>query len=308
MQKSRLNRGLKIAIGITAAVASFIWAFAGVDRAALTQALRSASVVWMIAGVLSVAVSLSCVVWRWWCLLDRPRHDVTAGAPWAVLVSATLAAQMANIIVPFRIGDGVRLVAASQTLALGPARAASAAVVERLADVVALGLVAAALIVTGVAPAWARAALLSSSWRAAGVAALAVTAAAGLAWFGAQRISVLPSTSSLRWAAVASVAVPASSALTNFLVFRAFDLPVPAAAALLLMVVLQAGTAIVAVPGGLGVSQLLTVKTLAIWQVAPADALAFSLALYVVANVPKLLLLPVAMAAASRSHVGVAGV
>jgi len=303
-----VSRGLKIAIGVTVAVASFIWAFAGVDRAALMQALRSASAVWIIAGVSSVAVSLGCIVWRWWFLLDRPLRGVPPAGPWAVLVSATLAAQMANIIVPFRIGDGVRIVAASRTLALGPARAASAAVIERLADMVALGLVAAALMVTGVAPAWARAALLTSSWRAVGVVVVAVAAAVAIAWFGAQRISVLPSASSLRWAAVASLAVPASSALTNFLVFRAFDLAVPAAAALLLMVVLQAGTAIVAVPGGLGVSQLLTVKTLAIWQIAPADALAFSLVLYVVANLPKLLLLPVAMAAASRSQVGVAGV
>jgi hypothetical protein len=66
------------------------------------------------------------------------------------------------------------------------------------------------------------------------------------------------------------------------------------------LVVLQAGTSIVAVPGALGVSQLLTVKTLEIWHVVPSEALAFAFALYVVARLPKLLFLPMAIAAIGR--------
>ena len=122
-----------------------------------------------------------------------------------------------------------------------------------------------------------------------------------VAWLGARRITVLPSPAALRWAVLGTIAVPASSVLTNLLVMRAFHLSVPASAAVLLLVVLQAGTSIVAVPGGLGVSQVLTIKTLAIWNVAPADALAFSLILYAVARVPKLMLLPFAMAAVNRN-------
>lgn len=290
-----------MALGIVAALASFVWAFSGVDRGALAEAVRAARPMWLGVAAASVILSLSAVVWRWWLLLDRPGRGAHAQAPWAVLASATLAAQMANIVMPFRLGDGVRIVAASQTLGLGLPRAASAAVIERLADVIALGVIAAALVLGGVVPQWARTALLSSSWRAAGVVVAALIGVAVVIWFGARRISALPDMTSLRWAIIGSMAVPASSALTNLLVFRAFDLPVPATAALLLMVVLQVGTSIVTVPGGLGVSQLLTVKTLAIWNVLPADALAFSLVLYAVANVPKLVMLPAAMAAASRA-------
>ncbi len=82
---------------------------------------------------------------------------------------------------------------------------------------------------------------------------------------------------------------------------RAFDLPVPVAASFVLLVVLQAGTSIVAVPGGLGVSQVLTVKTLALWHIAAPEALAFALVLYAVSRVPKLLLMPFAMAAVNGS-------
>ena len=296
-----MNRGVKLALGIVAAVASLAWAFAGVDLPALVAATRAARPLWIFAAVASVVASLAAIVWRWWLLLDRPNRGVQARAPWAVLASATLAAQMANIVMPFRLGDGVRIVAASQTLGLGVARAASAAVIERLADVMALGVIAATLVVIGVAPAWARTALLRSSWMAALVIAVALVGVALVVWIGSRKVAALPSIGSLYWAVLGAIAVPMSSALTNLLVFRAFDLPVPASAALLLMVVLQVGTSIVTVPGGLGVSQLLTVKTLAIWQVPPADALAFSLVLFAVANAPKLLMLPVAMAAAARS-------
>ena len=109
-------------------------------------------------------------------------------------------------------------------------------------------------------------------------------------------MTVLPRPSALWWAAIGTVAVPLSSVLTNVLVVRAFDLHVPLSASVLLLVVLQAGTSIVAVPGALGVSQVLTVKTLEIWHVPAGEALAFSLALYAISRVPKLFLLPFALA------------
>jgi uncharacterized membrane protein YbhN (UPF0104 family) len=254
-----------------------------------------------------VGLSVASVVWRWWLLLDRPVLGHRNEAPWLVLWHATLAAQVANIVVPFRLGDSVRIVAASQALGLGPARAASAAIIERLADVTALGLIGAALVFLNVVPEWAHAALVKYSWMAVAITVAVLAALGVVAWYGARRITVLPGPTSLRWAALATIAVPASSLVTNLLVMRAFDLSVPAAAAVLLLVVLQAGTSIVAVPGGLGVSQLLTIKTLAIWNVPPADALAFSFVLYAVARVPKLLMLPFAMAAVGRQATKAAG-
>lgn len=302
MFEPRVKNGLKFALGAVAAVVAFVWAFAGVDVGSLGRALSTARPEWIGLAVVSVAVSVVSVVARWWCLLDRPPARLAGRATWAVLSSSTLAAQMANIVMPFRLGDSVRLVAASQTLGLGPARAAGSAVLERLGDVLALGMIGTGLVLTGTAPIWARDAIVRSSRIAAIVAVVAVVALAAIAWFGARRIAVLPSAASLRLAMLGTLAVPASSALTNLLVMQAFRLPAPPVAALLLMVVLQVGTSIVTVPGGLGVSQLLTVKTLAIYHVSPADALAFSLVLYAVANLPKLLMLPAAMAWAGRVH------
>lgn len=299
MSTFHLRKELKLTIGVAIALASLAWAFAEVDGPALGRALRSARVPWIAAATLSVFLSVALIVWRWWMLLDRPTQ--TDGArPWSLLWHATMAAQVANIVVPFRLGDGVRIVAASQSLRLGPARAASAAVLERIADVAALGALGAVLLFTSAVPDWARAALMNKSRMAMAIVAVAVVVVAVVAWIGARRITVLPSRSALWWAALGTLAVPAASVLTNYLVMRAFDLPVPVSGAVLLLVVLQAGTSIIAVPGGLGVSQVLTVKTLEIWHVAAPEALAFSLVLYAVARLPKVLLLPFALAAVGR--------
>ncbi len=303
MPGSHVTKRVQFVLGLLAAVAAFVWAFRGVDLPALVRALRAAQPGWLVLAVLSVSLSLMAVVARWWCLLDRPAARLSGRPTWLVLVSSTLAAQMANIVMPFRLGDGVRLVAAGHTLGLGPARAASSAVLERVGDVVALGGVCAGVMASNATPVWARAAITRSSRLAAGVAVAAVIVFALAAWLGAKRVSVLPSSGALAWAVAWSAAVPATSALTNVLVMRAFGLPAPWMAAVLLMVVLQVGTSIVTVPGGLGVSQLLTVKTLGLYDVAPADALAFSLVLYLVANVPKLIALPVVMTWAGRSTV-----
>lgn len=302
-----VRREWKLAIGLIVALVLLVWACKDVDFVALGRALRSARLLWIGAAILSVGLSVGTVAWRWWLLLDRPTVGHPGRAPWFVLWHATLASQVANIVVPFRLGDGVRIVTATQALGLGPARAVSAGIIERLADVIALGVIGAALVFFKVVPDWAHDALVKYSWIAVAVTAAVVAALGGLAWYGARRITVLPSPESLRWALLATIAVPASSVLTNLLVLRAFDFSVPASAAVLLLVVLQAGTSIIAVPGGLGVSQLLTIKTLAIWNVPPADALAFSLVLYAVARVPKLLLLPFAMAAAGRQVTKAAG-
>jgi uncharacterized membrane protein YbhN (UPF0104 family) len=68
--------------------------------------------------------------------------------------------------------------------------------------------------------------------------------------------------SALAISAALSLAVMLASTLTILLVLQAFDFDDPPVAALVLLVILQSGSAVVAVPGALGVSQWLTVKTL----------------------------------------------
>jgi len=80
------------------------------------------------------------------------------------------------------------------------------------------------------------------------------------------------------------------SALTNTLVFLALGLSLPVWASLLLLVVLQVGTAVPSSPGRIGVFQYLVILTLSIFAIDKNVALGYSVVLYLVIYVPIALL------------------
>ena len=79
-------------------------------------------------------------------------------------------------------------------------------------------------------------------------------------------------------------------AFTNYLVFLALELALPFWASLLLLVVLQVGTAVPSSPGRIGVFQYLAILTLSIFAVNKDLALGYSIILYLVVYVPILLI------------------
>ena len=80
------------------------------------------------------------------------------------------------------------------------------------------------------------------------------------------------------------------NALTNFLVFLALELTMPLWASLLLLVVLQVGTAVPSSPGRIGVFQYLVILSLSIFAMNKNVALGYSIVLYLVIYVPIALL------------------
>jgi glycosyltransferase 2 family protein len=78
------------------------------------------------------------------------------------------------------------------------------------------------------------------------------------------------------------------SALTNWLVWKAMGQAWPLPAALLLLVVLQAGVAVPSSPGRIGVFQYLTILTLSLFAVAKAVALSYSVLLHLTTYAPML--------------------
>lgn len=311
-----MRQRLRLVLALAVAVVALWAAFAGVSAADLLDAFKSASVFWILVALASVFLTLSLVVLRWRMLLG-----VTAGeVSWSVLWHAVVLGQVANLVAPLRLGDGVRVVATSLGLGRSVATVSAAAAVERALDVAALGVAAAVVTAADVVPAWGRPALVAVAGVGAAAAVLVAVATrsrligkpsaladgtrhAGVGGAVLRQLSLvrdglvrLDHGSALAISAALSLAVMLASTLTILLVLQAFDFDVPPVAALVLLVILQAGSAIVAVPGALGVSQLLTVKTLDLWHVPSADALGFAIALYVVARAPKVALVPRSLA------------
>lgn len=310
--RRRLRWAVRLALGLLV----FWIAFHDIDLPAVRRAFALIRPAWLGAACGSVFLTVALVVTRWRLLLGsatRVRH-----AP--VLFAAVIASQVANIVMPFRLGDAVRIGAVARALNLPPAEILGSVAIERLLDVVSVALTAAILMFAGALPAAAHAGMTAVVAGAALAIAFlvlvrlfhgrlqrlaagpvrlvpervrrGVSAQIALAIRGFQTASAAGTG---RRAFIASCGVMAGSIFTAWLVMRAFDLAVPAVAAAVLVVVLQIGTAVVPIPGAVGISQVLTVQTLKLWGVDEATALAYALMLYLVSRVPKLAVLPFAL-------------
>jgi uncharacterized membrane protein YbhN (UPF0104 family) len=282
------------------------------DRHELAESLRAADRGWVLAAIVSVLVTLTLVTVRWG-LLAAPDPGRSR---WRVLWHSVVVGQAVNILVPLRFGEGARVVMTARHLGLPVGRVVTAVAVERVFDVAAF--LAAGLFVFSIG-----ALPEGVADRAPLAAAFAVVTVLGLIalvrllpylaggeprsanrfvrWLQTQAAAAghgwtaVASTGRLFVVSALTVVILLASASTNLLMLRAFDLAIPATAALVLLIVLQIGTAVVSVPGNIGVFHYLTVLTLAQWQVPPATALAVAIVLHAVSIGPKLLLAPFAV-------------
>ena len=291
---------LKLAAGLLI----FWLAFRDVDLAQVGSAFAQADPFWLAAAAASVFLTVAAVTARWRVLLGasaEPRHTV-------VLLSAVIVSQVSNIVMPFRMGDAVRIGAVSRALSVPPAEVLGSVAVERLFDGLLMALTAGLLVAAGSLPSFAQSGMLTLA--ATVILALTAVAIGVRVWPGRTRgwisaqidhlVRGLHRAANLRTAPLAflwSAGVMAGSVLTAWLVLRAFQLDAPAVSAAVVVIAVQVGTVVVPIPGAVGISQVLTVQTLKLWEVPEATALAYALMLFLVARVPKILALPFALSA-----------
>ena len=297
---------LRYALGALLAVVALWASLRHVNHDAIRDAMHAASLPWTLAALAATLTTLVIVTWRWGLLLGlgATRH-------WGRLWHAVVVGQAVNIVFPLRFGEAARIGLMARGMDWPVGRVTAALAVERVCDGAAFATVVALLVVSGRLPN-AFAGALPTALLIAGVTLASAIAGVFLLprmlrlipdstssrlgrWILRQASGVEAAWSALRGWRLAVVAlltgvVLVSSASTNYLVFRAFDLPVPIVAAFVLLAVLQFGTAVVSVPGNLGVFQYLTVLTLAAWNIPPSQALAASVVLHVVSLGPRVVL------------------
>ena len=286
-----------------------LWlAFRDVDWRQLWAAIASLHVGYALGALGCVIAALVTVVLRWRELFTTGRN-----LGFWNLLQATVVGQALNIALPIRVGEIGRWQVLVRAEGLPRTAVLATLVVEKGLDLLTLGLVTGLLVAASILPQD----LAGRAGVRAGLAAAALFALWGL---GRLRRVWLPSMKRLatsvpeRWRgglgraidesgavvtalgttwrgltiAALSLAVVALSALANYLLMRAFGLTLPFQAALVLFVVLQVGAVPPSLPGRLGVFNYLTVLTLSQYGVAPSIGLSYSVALYVVAMLSKL--------------------
>ena len=302
---------LRLAVGVIVGGIAAWLAFRRTDLRSLADGIARAHPLFVLAAVVSVLLTLVTVAIRWHVVLYAgERHRSRARLLWA-----TALGQMLNIILPIRLGELARAYMVSRAEGVAAARVLLTVAAEKLADLTMLGVATAIVLVFVSAPAWVaapgRAVLITGALAALGSWLLTWRAERLGRWM-ARLVTVLPSRwqesvlsqteaglESLRalrsghssasfW--LLSVAVLVLAASTNYLMFLAFGMKLPAIAALTVLVVVQVGTAAVSVPGNIGVFHYLTVLTLGAFGVEGQLALAYAVLLHLVALGPKVLL------------------
>jgi uncharacterized membrane protein YbhN (UPF0104 family) len=299
----------RVVLGAVLGVAGLWLSLRDIPAGTLRGALLSAEFGWVMTALAVSLIAVAAVVLRWRLLLQP--STVSA----SVLGRATLVGQMLNIVLPFRLGEVARVYTAMGHSSVGVARLTASLAIEKALDLAIFGVTAAVLVTSALLPrstlaegrwlilpiitGFALAAMwLVVRWRLLPRIARALAARGGRigrwtahvvtdvsngldAWRSAGHAG-----SVLAW----TILIFVLAAAGNQLMLRAFDLHLPISAGFAILVVLQAGSVPPSLPGRLGIYNYLTVLTLGLYGVGRTEAATYSIALYCVAYVPKVVL------------------
>jgi uncharacterized protein (TIRG00374 family) len=289
------------------------WAFRDVDFAEALAYLRAVRLGWLLSAVLVATCLFPLRLFRWRLLL---RREDGAPYPWTPLWHAVAMGFAANNLLPFRAGEVVRTVVASRLTGARLTTSLASVAVERVFDALTVvGLLALALLSPGMPPGLSVAGIpVQQAATTAGLLALAALVCAGLvvAFPRAaeavvrriipsdkialrlieliegirQGLAVLQSPSRLIGVIVWSVVLWLVNALSFYLAFVAFDLPVSYTGAVVLQGVLAFGIAIPSAPGYVGPFEAAIIAVLALYGIGASQAVAYAVGYHITTFVP----------------------
>ena len=292
----RLAAGTLLSVGL-------LWLAArGVSWAEVAGALGSVRGALVVVAALCVVLATALRAWCWRHLLVATRVRVTFVRAWKIV----LIGQFLNICVPARAGDVARVYLMGEAARMPKTGAATSLVLEKFFDattlllLLGLGslLVELPAAIAGVRSGFVAVAVLlpivvaALAWRGTGLVRFLERQADGdggwVAKLARHGETVVESLRLIRrWQGLVLMqagylAVWLALAGVNHAVLRALEIDAPAAAAFVVLIVLQVGTSVPSTPGKIGVFQYLAVLALAPFGVAREPALTYGVLLHVV--------------------------
>ncbi|HJR17931.1 MAG TPA: lysylphosphatidylglycerol synthase transmembrane domain-containing protein [Gemmatimonadales bacterium] len=317
VRRSLLRRSLPAFIGIGVSVGLLAWILRDVSPTDLLRHIRTAKAAPLAGAVILATMTFPLRLVRWRLLLRAENGDPYAAGP---LWHAIALGFMANNILPLRAGELVRSYTAAR---LAPARFStvlSSVAVERIFDgLTVVALLAAALLGSDLpGSVTIGGTSITSLARFAGVMGIVALVAAILvvaAPLTAERVvrrvlprthiadrivnliegvrhglGVLRSPGRLAGVVLWSLVLWLVNALTFYIGFLAFDIPVSYAGALLLQGLLVLGISIPSTPGFFGPFEAVIVAVLALYGVAGSLAFSYAISYHITTFVPITLL------------------
>jgi hypothetical protein len=222
---------------------------------------------------------------------------------------------MINIVLPVRLGELTRVYYVAERTEYSKSRLLGSLVLEKTIDVIALGMALFVLISAVTLPGWVlkpgRSFLFLAAALLIAVLTLVIWGGALLRWV-TPLFYRLPAGWGVRLAGMLDRALTGldsmrdgkrqlmiwgfaglsllMSTTTNWVMLRALDIRLPVTAALFVLIVIQIGIAPPSSPGKIGVFHFLVVLALSAYGIAKETALAYSVLLYLVVLMPKVVI------------------
>jgi uncharacterized protein (TIRG00374 family) len=304
-----------LAVGLSALL--LWWAFRNVNLDEALGYLRSVETGWLLAAVVVATSLFPLRLFRWRLLL---RREDGSPYPWTPLWHAIAMGFAANNLLPFRAGEVVRIVTASRLTGARLSASLASVAVERLFDTLSVvGLLGVALLLPGM-PVGASVAGLPVRQVATslGLLALAALVCAGAVvafprpaealihrlvpserialrlseMIGGirQGLGVLQSPLRLAGVVAWSIVLWLINALSFYLAFRAFALPVNFAGAVVMQGILAFGIAVPSAPGYVGPFEAAITAVLGLYGIGASQAVAYAVGYHLTTFIPITLL------------------
>ncbi len=306
------------AMAIGFSLALLVWALRDVEFESLLHHLQTARL-WPIIGGVAIATSLFPLrVFRWRLLLKQPDGE---NVPWLPMWHSIAMGFMANNLLPFRIGEVVRIVSISRLGNVGLGASLSSVAVERIFDGLALVfLLTVALFAAGIpddvslgAVSLTQAATIAGVFGGAAlVMAIMVVAfpkpaesliqlvvrspkwsakLVGILEDMRNGMEALRSPARIIGVALWSIGLWLLNGLSFYVMFLAFDIQVNFAGALLMQGVLALGIAVPSAPGYVGIFEAaIKLVLVTLYGVSVDVALAYALTYHITTFIPITLL------------------
>jgi hypothetical protein len=301
---------LRIALGLALAAAGTAFLVRNFDLAAVGDSLREASGPLIFAALAVIVITILAKTWRWQRLLEQAR-TATEFAP---LLWALALGQYLNLLAPIRIGEIARIYSLEKQTGASKATTFSTLVIEKTLDtamlVLSLAMILPFLVIPPdisrkglpltIATAIALVFLVLLAAQAGRITELfrrlaqrlppaLARRAVRLVTAGLEGIASLRTPRQILLLGFSSLVILVLSFLTPLVLFRAFNLPFGVGEAILMNLVLSAGSAPPSTPGKILVFEALVLFTLN--QLGVTDAalgLGFALVYHLVVIIPQI--------------------
>ena len=296
-------RSLLVAVKILAGLALLVLAVRGIQFESLVAAIRSADLGWLVSSVLMVLLGLGLKLWRWRILTRN--YQIQAGFP--RLFSAYFVGQAANILLPLRGGELIRLGYFGGEKQLLPA-ATTTVVIEKYLDLLTLTLccIIVSLNISLDNVLNLRGLLLPTTLVVSALLLIAVALGPSL-WQKARKQAWLPRrlvpwldrwVQASLWLRKPRQVLPALALTilvwlvmwaTNLFLFKSLGLPLGASAGGLVLVLVYIGLLPALMPGNIGPFYFFASVALLPFAIAHGQAVAYAVLLHAIVTLPPLL-------------------